>query len=246
MQWFVEWLKDMTIGMDWHQFIPSLIATFVGIFMPFRLQRRHDKKQRRKDAERLIKQIVEELETLRKDMQEREQKATEKNASLFIDPLLTPIGDSLLNSNGMSILTDLQNYLNKKYKRSIKQNKLIANTEWVKTISEVYARISNYNILQNKYAEQTIYMLNNFAIIEGNQKSKEEDQDRESKILIQANKIKATIKEKKQTIAKAIIKKIGEEETDKSKPIDSLLPVLHQILILIKDKKRGLINARNK
>ena len=241
MQWFVELLKDMTIEMDWHQFIPSLIATFVGIFVPFWLQRRHDKKQRRKDAERLIKQIVEELETLRKDMQEREQnmqereqKATERNASLFIDPLLTPIGDSLLNSNGISILTDLQNYLNKKYKRSIIRNKLIANTEWVKTISEVYARISNYNILQNKYAEQTIYMLNNFAIIEGNQKSKEEDQDRGSKILIQANKIKATIKEKKQTIAKEII--CG-EETDKSKSIDSLLPVLNQILNLIKNKK---------
>lgn len=174
MQWFVDWFNDMTIGMDWHQFIPSLVATFVGIFVPFWIQGRHEKRQRRKDAIYKIKLIIKELKNALMQIQTREEKANQEGA-VYIDPLQTPIGDELLNTSERVLLDELQKYLRNKYKRQSKQAGYeFVTANWYKMIFEVYANIATYNKLWEKYAEQVFFIRNNFLIKEDESEAKKE------------------------------------------------------------------------
>lgn len=236
---FVNWLKEMTVGMSWEQFIPSLVATFVGIFVPFWIQSRLQKRQKRKDAIDKVCQIYEELKSLK-------DKITEH---LTITRLETPIGDGLMNGDVMSLLADLQRYFRRKYKRKSGYREYsFASEDWYKKIFDVYAQISNYNILQEKYAEQTFYVRNNFVIkLKDEQLQKLDIADRklyqeslqgqkanEKMKYVQATNVLTTIKESRSEVVKALICNEGS--------IDILLKILDEMLTQC-DKKWADVKA---
>ena len=225
--WFVDWLKEMTVGMKWDQFIPSLIATFVGIFVPFWIQSRLQKRQKRKEAIDKIRQIYEELESLKDKIIE----------NLSIIRLETPIGDGLKNADEMALLADLQRYIRGKYKRKIGQkNYSFVSEDWYKMIFDVYAQVSNYNKLQEKYAEQTFYVRNKFVIKLNDEQFKKLDSEEQKLYLeslqiqtasekikhIQAMKVLTTIKDSRSKIVNALICDNGS--------IDKLYKILDEML----------------
>ena len=225
--WFVNCLKDMTVKMSWEQFIPSLIATFVGIFVPFWIQSRIQKRQRRNDAVDKILQVYEELTSLKGKIKEQ----------LSITRLETPIGDGLMNADEMSLLADLQRYVRRKYRRKSEQEEYIfASEDWYKMIFDVYAQVSNYNIMQEKYAEQTFYVRNHFIVnLNDEQLQKTDPADKkiyqealrtqtviEKTKHIQATKVLITIKDSRSKIVNALVGKEGS--------IDRLLGILDKML----------------
>ena len=156
--------KEMFCEMDWKQFIPSLLATFVGIFVPFYIQGRQSKFHRRNDAIRRVNQIIEELSDLKNKILSREDEALNKG-TVFINPLRLPIGDGLLKTNEMYLLSDLQKYIYRKFKRKRnRESNFLMSSDWYKMIFEIYSDISTYNILWNKCAEQVFYIRNNFIL----------------------------------------------------------------------------------
>lgn len=150
IEWLFECLKDFTVRMDWKQFVPSLIATFVGIFVPFWVQSGREKKQHRKDALLKVEQIITELNKVKEDI------LSISPTSLNINPLKTPIGDSLLNSNEMQLLADLQRYYLKKSEKRGNKTGIREDIDWYKLIFEVYSVLSEYNHWWNLYTEHFV------------------------------------------------------------------------------------------
>lgn len=245
---FLEWLKtmftEMFSGMDWKQFIPSLIATFAGIFVPFWLQSRLEKQQKRHDAVRIIGQLSDELRKVKTQMQDREKRAQEKN-EIFVDALQTPIGNSLIESNEKQLLLDLQKYLiNKSKQKRNREKYAFANEEWYTKIFEIYADITTYNTLWGECAKQTIFIRNNF-IVEDYDKVKISNASlhaREALMYQQAVTVLDKIFESKDSVAKKIlgsIQDVNDAQSVDEGEIDSLLEILKQVKESIASSKNG-------
>jgi len=145
---FLNWLKkifidDLFVEMDWRQFIPSLVATFVGIFVPFLIQRHVDKTNRIKDALQHLCIIKKELQSIKVQIKKI---TSEKFEGLHLAPIKTPMWDGLRNANGLILISELHNYLLKKEKRGEQQaEKIIAKKDWYARIFSVYSGIDEYN-----------------------------------------------------------------------------------------------------
>lgn len=205
--WFIDRLKDLTILMDWKQFIPSLVATFVGIFVPFWIQAHQDKKRKRKDALLKLSQIYKELTEVKSKIIDHEMRA--ENGSVFIEAIKAPIGDGLLKTKEIQLLADLQKHLNKKFKRNKTMHDVVKN-DWHKRIIEVYADIVTYNILWNKFAEQIFFMRNHFVCESNEPETKKIPlTDREQMLYDQAYQTLQTIEERRKALALEITGESG-------------------------------------
>lgn len=154
---FLNWLKkifvdDLFVEMDWRQFIPSLVATFVGIFVPFLIQRHVDKSNRLKDALQHLCIIKDELQSVKAQIVEI---VDEKFEGLHLAPIKTPMWDGLRNSNGLILISELHSALLKKEKRKKAQEKnIIAKNDWYERIFSVYSGIDEYNHWWNLYSDK--------------------------------------------------------------------------------------------
>ncbi len=115
----MDWIKEMIFEMDWKQFIPSLVATIIGIFGPFWIQSRIEKSKQKKDALEKVKQLKSELRTMLntiKDLKDDEER--------YIDPVKTPVWTGMQNTNESSLLSVLR-----KKPKADKKNKKRNNSE---------------------------------------------------------------------------------------------------------------------
>lgn len=163
----MEWLHEMIFEMDWKQFIPSLIATIIGIFGPFWIQRRIEKSKQRTDALDRVEQLKSELGGVLKtieDLNDEEER--------YIDPVKTPVWTGLQNTNESSLLSVLRKKpKNKKSDKkkcsheevetnsSGEQNIVTdvvfdQNENWYNTVYALYGRIEEYNKWWNLYSTQ--------------------------------------------------------------------------------------------
>lgn len=159
----MEWLNDMFVEMDWRQFIPSLVATIIGIFGPFWIQRRIEKSNKKKDALSKVDQLKIELKSMLKTIGSLE------DDKRYIDPIKTPIWTGLQNTNESSLLSVLR----KKPKTDKDKKQAVLsqdNTEtkqieaedggnaqtdnWYKAVYSLYGRIEEYNKWWNLYSTQ--------------------------------------------------------------------------------------------
>lgn len=131
-------------NMDWGQFIPSLIATFIGIFGPFWVQSKIEKYRKNVDALNKVMQIKNELIRIREDL-----KSLNDNQR-YIDPIKTPIWIGIQNSNELSLLSTLRNSHNKQKKKHV-ANKEDAVNDWYYAIFSVYGQIEELNKWWNLY-----------------------------------------------------------------------------------------------
>ena len=122
---------DMFCDMDWRQFIPSLIATIVGIFGPFWIQSRLEKANKKKSALSLLEQIRDELNETFNTINGLEDNKR------YIEPVKTPVWDGVKNTNEISLLT------------AIKSSEV-----WYKKIFSIYGGIDEFNKWWNLYSEQ--------------------------------------------------------------------------------------------
>lgn len=166
----MDWLREMIFEMDWKQFIPSLVATVIGIFGPFWIQSRIEKSKRRKDALVKVKQLKSELKSMLKTI-----KSLEDNMR-YIDPIKTPIWTGLQNTNESSLLSvlhkkpkelkikknnsgmvllEVEENANTKIKQtgSTDESDSQANT-WYNIVYSLYGRIEEYNKWWNLYSTQ--------------------------------------------------------------------------------------------
>ncbi|MBD5585696.1 MAG: hypothetical protein HDQ88_11490 [Clostridia bacterium] len=154
---FLNWLKnafidDLFVGMDLGQFIPSLVATIVGIFVPFLIQRRVDKNHRINDALQHLCVIRDELLSVKDQIAEI---ARENFDGLHLAPIKTPIWDGLRNSNGLILISELHNELLKKEKgKKAQAENTIAKKDWYERIFSVYSGIDEYNRWWNLYSDK--------------------------------------------------------------------------------------------
>jgi len=95
----MEWLHEMIFEMDWKQFIPSLIATVIGIFGPFWIQSRIEKSKQKRDALDKVKQIKSELEDILTTI-----RSLNVNERRYIDPIKTPVWTGVQNTSELSLL----------------------------------------------------------------------------------------------------------------------------------------------
>lgn len=154
----LEWLKqtfidDLLVNMDWVQFIPSLIATFVGIFVPFLVQRRKDNANRIKEAVQHLENIKEEMtSTVKKGIEEIRAENFER---VHLTPIETPIWTGLLNSNGVIVLSDLRKHLAKlNKKKNQNSNANVRDDDWYERIFMVYGSVDKYNQWWNLYTDK--------------------------------------------------------------------------------------------
>ena len=140
MEWIKNAFADMICNMDWKQFIPSLIATFVGIFLPFFIQARIEKRKRQNAAKEMIEQIKTELKDTVKDIGRLEDDRR------YIDPIKTPVWTGIQNTNEISLLAILR----KKTKKAEKLKTLSGN----KSEQEGTPNVDWYNKWRNLYTEQ--------------------------------------------------------------------------------------------
>ena len=146
MDWVKQCFGDMFINMDWKQFIPSLIATFVGIFVPFFIQARVEKTHKLSEAVQRIEKIIAELSGIA-------DKIIKLNyEQIHLYPIKTPVWDGLLNTNEMLLISNMQN----KKKRKKNKNNVEENQEhdWYNMIYKIYGIIDEYNKWWNLYTEK--------------------------------------------------------------------------------------------
>ncbi len=155
----MEWLKDMFIEMDWRQFIPSLVATIIGIFGPFWIQSMIEKVNKKKAALKMICQIKRELKDIAKEIKKLEDNKR------YIDPIKTPIWTGIQNTNEISLLTILRKKKKKANKQkseqleSVTQNDIVdennkPQSDWYKAVYSIYGLIDEFNKWCNLYSEQ--------------------------------------------------------------------------------------------
>lgn len=95
---------------NWDQFIPSIIATILGVFLPFWLQSRWEKhkekkekykleQQKRQECGELLSRISDELQTIINKLKSIQDNTTEQN------PLKTMAWEEALNT-GLVVLLD--------------------------------------------------------------------------------------------------------------------------------------------
>lgn len=173
----MDWLKDMFLYMDWKQFIPSLIATIIGIFGPFWFQRRIEKSKQKTDALERVEQLKSELSGILKTIEDLNDKEER-----YIDPVKTPVWTGLQNTNESSLLSVLRKKPKTKKNKtkgeaksnlSIEQNGTIMtentdvvkqtivtdftfeqNENWYSAVYALYGRIEEYNKWWNLYSTQ--------------------------------------------------------------------------------------------
>lgn len=180
----MEWLHEMIFEMDWKQFIPSLIATVVGIFGPFWIQRRIEKTKQKTDALDRVEQLKGELNGVLKTIQNLNDEEER-----YIDPVKTPVWTGLQNTNESSLLSVLRKKpKSKKVKKNKKKSSLeeeggsnslekqndvtliqdadVAqqaimddfvfdqNENWYNAVYALYGRIEEYNKWWNLYSTQ--------------------------------------------------------------------------------------------
>lgn len=148
----------MFCKMDWKQFIPSLIATIIGIFGPFWIQSRVEKSNKKKAALKMISQIISELKDIAVEIKKLEDNKR------YLDPIKTPIWTGIQNTNECSLLTILQKKP-KKVKRSknaqkeakaqnVTTDEANKNNDWYKAIYSIYGLVDEFNKWWNLYSEQ--------------------------------------------------------------------------------------------
>lgn len=177
----MEWLHEMIFEMDWKQFIPSLVATIIGIFGPFWIQRRIEKTKQKTDALDRVEQLKSELDGVLKtieDLNDEEER--------YIDPVKTPVWTGLQNTNESSLLSVLRKKPKNKKKNKkkssleeVKDNSSVEqgeaestqntdavqqnivtdvvfdqNENWYNTVYALYGRIEEYNKWWNLYSTQ--------------------------------------------------------------------------------------------
>ena len=173
----MQWLREMFCEMDWKQFIPSLIATIIGIFGPFWIQSRIEKSKQRKDALDKVEQLKNELEGVLTTIKELED-----DEKRYIDPVKTPIWTGLQNTNESTLLSVLRkkpkakkkSYLETTQSNSadeynkvvlqqsnaevqqpnVADNNVDPNDNWYKAVYALYGRIEEYNKWWNLYSTQ--------------------------------------------------------------------------------------------
>lgn len=138
IEWIRTMIEDMFPNMDWKQFIPSLIATFVGIVVPFLIQAKVEKRHKNSDALQRLEKIKTELSKIASQIIEL------NNNHVHLDPIKTPVWDGLVNTNEMLLIADLQ-----KKKKGREEN-----DDWYNMIYSLYGIIAEYNEWWNLYTEK--------------------------------------------------------------------------------------------
>ena len=138
---------DLFVKMDWTEFIPNLIATFVGIFMPFFIQVRVEKSQKHDEAIHRIENIKTELTDIANIMIKLNYN------QIHIDPIKTPIWDGLVNTNELLLIANAPE--KKKYRKGIQcKNEATHEVDWYTLIYKIYGMIDEYNKWWNLYTEK--------------------------------------------------------------------------------------------
>lgn len=175
LAWFQNSIIDMFVNMDWKQFVPSLLATIVGIFLPFFIQARIEKSKKKKSALDMIEQIKKELKRIVSDMEGL------KENRRYIDPIKTPVWTGFNNTNEIALLSLLQTKKKSgKHNNSISSNSdvitnnasggagesegtvvlavgdtsIVEENEWYTALYSIYGLIDEFNKWWNLYSEQ--------------------------------------------------------------------------------------------
>lgn len=135
----MKMLYEMLYEMDWRQFIPSLIATIIGIFGPFWIQKRIEKSRQKKDAIERVKQLKSELEKI---MSVLNHEINEE--CRYIDPIKTPVWTGLLNTNESVLFLMLND----------NKDKIDKNGNWYDSVYTIYEYIDEYNKWWNLYSSK--------------------------------------------------------------------------------------------
>ena len=124
---------------DWSQFLAGLVATVIGIFGPFYLQSIIERRNKRQRAIQYLNDIKKELKSI------KEQLLAVQTTDIYINPIKTPMWDSLINTNEIQLLSLLN------IKR-IGSN--VANP--TKQIFQIYDLINEYNSWWNMYSQGAV------------------------------------------------------------------------------------------
>lgn len=153
---FLDWLKkifwdDLLLGMDSSQFFFSLIATFIGVFLPFFIQRRRDASSRIEEAICSLKNIETELLSIKDEIGRIRSNGFKE---VHLSPIQTPIWDGLLNSNGTMLLSELRKYIQDFIKKNKKADSIKwGQKDWYERVFRVYNSVGEYNRWWTLYTE---------------------------------------------------------------------------------------------
>lgn len=124
---------------DWSQFLACFVATIIGIFGPFYLQSLIEKRNKKRRAIQHLHDIKKELMSI------NEQLLAVQMSDIFINPVKTPLWDSLINTNETQVFS----LLNSKIAGSTISN-------FTKQIFQIYDLISEYNSWWNMYSQGAV------------------------------------------------------------------------------------------
>ena len=128
---------------NWEQFISGLVAsiigTIIGIFGPFYLQSVHERKNMKRRAIQCLRDVKKELEGM------KEQFGAIKATDIYLSPIKTPVWDSLININGIQLISMLKH-----------KDKTLNSVNLTKQLFQIYDLINEYNLWWNMYAQGAV------------------------------------------------------------------------------------------
>ena len=123
---------------DWSQFLASIVATVIGIFGPFYLQSVSEKRGKKKRAIQFLRDIDSELNDVARQLRS-------VGNDIYINPIKTPMWDSLINTNEIQLFPLL---------KSKKNSNNMSNL--TKQLFRIYGYIGEYNSWWNMYSQGAI------------------------------------------------------------------------------------------
>ena len=128
---------------NWEQFVPSLVATIIGtvigIFGPFYMQSVHERCNKKIKAIQCLSDIKKELN------EQKEQFTAIQDSDIYLNPIRTPVWDSLINTNEIQLLYLLKN-----------KDKTSSSINFVKQLFQIYDLINEYNLWCNMYTQGAV------------------------------------------------------------------------------------------
>ena len=132
----LSFFSDVISTIDWSQFIPSLIATFLGCVLAIYFTHLYSKSEQKKEQAEIEKNIIAELKSIKFTITNEY-----KVDKLYLNPIKTHYYDSLINAQKINLLAT-----NTKFD-VISQKE--DNTSDLCTILDFYSAIDEFNRWNN-------------------------------------------------------------------------------------------------
>lgn len=151
MQKILETIWAFMLTIDLREIMYAAVGVFLGFWLAIKGDNSQEKKKETENAMQCIRELINELNTIKEQLKDS---SFNTNTKCYIDPLKTPVWNSLISSNGIQSLSKQKQKMESKGKSVV----------WYKQLFEMYGQIKEFNMWCDLFSEQVFYA----SILTGN------------------------------------------------------------------------------